>query len=158
MSLVVATASAYPTRPPWPLPCCRPARSRQDDVRRAAALDRPDGEPVLFMHVVRADGKGVLRAVRRDAGKDVSEDVLVHEFGKDEMLVIARDDGELGFQFHSYRSHPNQYLAIRAKWSGHHVTITKQQPFNGYQPTPPWLFDSDEKGRSRPGARCAEVR
>jgi hypothetical protein len=105
----------------------------------------PDGEPVLFVHVVRADGKGVLRAVRRDNGSDVAQDVLVHAFGKDEMVVIARDDGALGFQFHSYRSTPNKYLGVLAIWKGGRVVITKQKPFTGYQPTPPWLFDPDVK-------------
>jgi hypothetical protein len=103
----------------------------------------PDGEPVLFVHVLRADGKGVLRAVRRDGDKDVAQDVLVHDFGKDEMLVIARDDGELGFQLHSYATHPNRYLGVRAVWKNRKVVITKQQAFNGYQPTPAWLFDPE---------------
>jgi len=147
ISLVGATANAIPARPVWPAAVLQAGETEGKTMFGAEQRwISGDGEPVLFMHVVRADGKGVLRAVRRDGGKDVFEDVLVHEFGKDEMLVIARDDGELGFQFHSYRSHPNQYLAVRAKWSGHHVTITKQQPFNGYQPTPPWLFDADAKG------------
>jgi hypothetical protein len=103
----------------------------------------PDGEPVLFVHVVRGDGKGVLRAVRRDGDRDVAQDVLVHDFGKDEMVVIARDDGELGFQFHSYSTHPNKYLGVRATWTDHKLTITKQQPFNGKEPTPAWLFDPE---------------
>jgi hypothetical protein len=71
--------------------------------------------------------------------------VLVHAFGKDEMVVIARDDGALGFQFHSYRSTPNKYLGVLAIWKGGRVVITKQKPFTGYQPTPPWLFDPDVK-------------
>jgi hypothetical protein len=106
----------------------------------------PDGEPVLFVHVLRGDGKGVLRAVHRDGGKDVAQDVLVHAFGKDEMVVIARDDGELGFQFHSYATHPNKYLGVRATWKDHAVAIAKQQAFTGYDPTPAWLFDPDAKG------------
>src|ERR1043165_4913388 len=93
----------------------------------------PDGEPVLFVHVVRADGKGVLRAVRRDNGADVAQDVLVHDFGKDEMVIIARDDGAIGFQFHSYRSHPNKYLGVLAVWKDHRVVITQQKPATGYQ-------------------------
>ena len=100
----------------------------------------PDGEPVLFVHVVRGDGKGVLRAVHRDNGSDVAQDVLVHDFGKDELVVIARDDGAIGFQFHSYRTHPNKYLGVRAVWKNHQVAITKKQAFTGYQPTPVWLF------------------
>lgn len=104
-----------------------------------------DGEPVLFVHVVRADGKGMLRAVRRDNGADVAQDVLVHDFGKDEMAFIARDDGELGFQFHSYATHPNKYLGVRAVWKGHQVVVAKKQAFNGYQPTPTWLFDPEVK-------------
>lgn len=87
----------------------------------------PDGEPVLFVHVVRADGKGVLRAVRGDNGSDVAQDVLVHDFGKDEMLVIARDDGALGFQFHSYRSHPNKYLGVL----GNHVSCDAKSCCHG---------------------------
>jgi hypothetical protein len=146
VSLFAATASAYPTRPILPGVVLQSGDTLGKTMFGAAQLwISPDGEPVLFLHVLRADGKGVLRAVWRDAGKDASQDVLVHDFGKDEMLVIARDDGELGFQFHSYHDHPNKYLAVRAKWTGHHVTITKQQPFNGYQPTPAWLFEPDGK-------------
>jgi hypothetical protein len=144
---LVATASAYPAHPQWPGVVLQPGETLGKTMFGAEQRwISSDGEPVLFIHVIRADGKGVLRAVWRDGGKDASQDVLVHDFGKDEMLVIARDDGELGFQFHSYQSHPNHYLAVRAKWSNHHVTITKQQPFNGYQPTPSWLFDPDATG------------
>jgi hypothetical protein len=146
VSLVVATASAYPTRPTLPGVVLQSGETLGKTMFGAEQLwISPDGEPVLFVHVLRADGKGVLRAVWREAGKDVTQEVLVHDFGKDEMLVIARDDGELGFQFHSYHDHPNKYLAVRAKWTAHHVVITKQQPFNGYQPTPAWLFEPDGK-------------
>jgi len=144
-----ATTAAYPAAPPpvWPSAVLHDGEALGKTMFGAEQRwISAAGEPVLFVHVVRADGKGVLRAVWRDGTKDVAQDVLVHAFGKVEMLVIAREDGELGFQFHSYRSHSNQYLGVRATWSNHHVTITKQQPFNGYQPTPPWLFDADAKG------------
>lgn len=144
VSLVVATASAYPARPMLPGVMLQPGEILGKTMFGAAQRwISPGGEPVLFVNAQRPDGKGVLRAVWRENGKDLSQDVLVHDFGMDEMLVIARDDGDLGFQFHRYHGHPNKYLAVRGKWTGHGVTITKQQPFTGYQPTPAWLFDPD---------------
>lgn len=139
---LAAPAAAEPSAklPVWPAPTLA-AGEREGTSFIYGVTQRwlsKDGVPVAFHHVVRADGRAVLRAFW-PTGR---QDVLVHAFGDDELVVIHHDDGEVGFQFHRYiTGRPDAYLGVRARWTGSGFQITRKKAFHGNQTAPEWLYD-----------------
>ena len=143
LAVRAAAGGAGPPLPTWPTPTLGAGEHAGRSIYGAAQRWlSADGVPVVFHHVIRADGKGVLRAFW-PGGR---QDVLVHDFGADEMFVVHHDDGDVGFQFHrDVTGKPDQYLGVRARWTGKGFRVTRRQRFTGRQPTPAWLFDPVER-------------